>query len=98
MYVCTSVGAWVGQRYRISPGTRVKIACEPQDEGLGTELRSSAGSIRTRCRATFPALTYFQPQQLVRTLKCCLCHEEAPQSEQRKLHRSLVPYRSWKSP
>lgn len=86
VYICGCMG-----RPEVSdpPGTRVKVACEPQDEGLGTELRSSAGSIRTRCWATFPALTYFQPQQLVRTPKCCLYHKEAPQSEQCKLQKFI---------
>lgn len=85
MYACTSVGAWVGQRYRIPLELELKVLGNLGRRMLGIELRSSAGSIRTRCRAIFPALTHFQPQQLVRTPKCCLYHEEAPQSEQRKL-------------
>lgn len=81
------MGAWVGQRYRISLELELKLLVNLRMRLLGTELRSSPGSIRTRCRAIFPALTYFQPQQLVRTPKCCLYHEEAPQSEQCKLQK-----------
>lgn len=86
--------AWVGQRYLIPLELELKALVNLGMRMLGTELRSSAKSIHTRCRAIFPALTYFQPQQLARTPKCA--------SITRKCHRvgnrGLVAYRSGSRP